>query len=227
MGRRSAGIGTAGARHGGAAGQPLRSAARRRRAATPSPTRCPTTTTPRPHRAHRVLPRPLAQRHLDQRQPGHPVLGQPEPVSRLRARLHLLLCAADARVPRPVGRPRLRDADLRQGGRAGAAAGGAVGAVVGAEGAGAQRRHRLLPADRADAAADAALPRGAGRVPQPGRRRHQERAGRARRRRPRRARRRIAAPTSRCRSRRSTRRCAARSSRARRRPICGSRRWRA
>ena len=222
---RRAGSGTAGPRDGGTAGQPLRSAARRRRAGR-RPGHRRRRGRARPDRADRVLPRPLAQRHLDQRQPGRPVLGQPQPVPRLRARLHLLLRAADARIPRPVRGPRLRDEDLREGRRARAAAGGAVGAVVAAEGAGDERRHRLLPADRAHAATHAAVPRGAGRVPQSGRHHHQERAGRARRRPARRPRLR-SLRQSRCRSRRSTRRCAARSSRAPRRPSCASTRSRA
>ena len=37
-----------------------------------------------------------------------------QPLPRLRARLHLLLRAADARLPGPLARPRLRDAAVRQ-----------------------------------------------------------------------------------------------------------------
>ena len=50
--------------------------------------------------------------------------------------------------------------------------------------AGDERRHRLLPAGRAPAGDHPPLPGGARRVPQPGRRHHQERAGDARHRHP-------------------------------------------
>ena len=49
--------------------------------------------------AHGVPARPHARHHLAQRQPGHPVRDQREPVPRVRARLHLLLRAPHARVP--------------------------------------------------------------------------------------------------------------------------------
>ena len=83
--------------------------------------------------------------------------------------------------------PRLRIAHHGEGGRARAAARGVRGAALAAAGRRALRQHRLLPADRAAAAHHAALPRGVRRVPQPGRRDHQIRAGGARRRPPRRA----------------------------------------
>ena len=46
-----------------------------------------------------------------------------QPVSRLRARLHLLLCAAEPRLSRPVARPRFRDPHLLQAASRGAARG--------------------------------------------------------------------------------------------------------
>ena len=75
-----------------------------------------------------------------------------QPVSRLRARLHLLLRAADAQLPESLAGHRLRDQDHRQGQRRRAAARGAVGARRRAAHADDRRRDRRLPAGRAQAA---------------------------------------------------------------------------
>ena len=66
-----------------------------------------------------------AHDHRAQRVARHPVHPIDQSLPGLRARLHLLLRAADARLSRPVARPRFRDEALRQAGRAGAAARGA------------------------------------------------------------------------------------------------------
>ena len=76
-------------------------------------------------------------------------------VSGLRARLHLLLCAADACLSRLFARPRLRDqADLQAGGRRAAGEGAAQAGLHGAH-AGARLEHRSVPAGGAHAEADA------------------------------------------------------------------------
>ena len=156
--------------------------------------------------------------HRAQRQPGHPVRVQHQPVPRLRARLRLLLRPPVPRVPRLLGRPRLRDEDRREDGRAGTAAARAGAAVVDRGAAGPLGRHRLLPAGRTPARADAAVPGGdggaAGSRSAPSRRARSSRAtptcsasSPA-----------TARPTSASRSRRSTSACAGPSNRARRRP---------
>ena len=65
-----------------------------------------------------------AHDHRAQRVAGHPVQPVDQSVPRLRARLHLLLRAAVARVPRPVAGARLRDQAVRQAERRRAAARG-------------------------------------------------------------------------------------------------------
>ena len=57
--------------------------------------------------------------------PRHPLRPVDQPLSRLRAWLHLLLCPAQPRLSGPVGRARFRDQDLRQARRGGTAAAGA------------------------------------------------------------------------------------------------------
>ena len=61
---------------------------------------------------------------LRQRLARHPLRPVDQPLPRLRARLHLLLRAADAQLPQPVARARLRDPHHRQGQRRRAAARG-------------------------------------------------------------------------------------------------------
>ena len=111
-----------------------------------------------------------ADDHRHERQPGRRLRGQHQSVSRLRARLHLLLRAPHARVPRLLRRPRFRDQDPGQGRRAGAAARGAEREEVAAEGAGDERRHRSLSAGGTAPRDHPRLPGGAGGVPQSGRR---------------------------------------------------------
>ena len=85
-----------------------------------------------------------------------------------------LLRPTHARVPRLLRRPRLRDQDPGQGGRAGAAAQGAGEQELGAAGScmsGVTDPYQ--PIER-KLAHHATVPRGAGRGPQPGRRDHQE-----------------------------------------------------
>ena len=77
---------------------------------------------------------------------------QRQPVPRLRARLHLLLRAPDARVPRLLGRARLRDAILVKEDAPRAAASEALArAVLDAASRSHERRDGLLPARRAAA----------------------------------------------------------------------------
>ena len=93
-----------------------------------------------------------------------------------------LLCASVAPVPRLGRGHRLRSQDRREGERARAAAPGAPAAFLERRHDRVLGRHRLLPADRSHLRADAPLPRGLRRVPQP-RRRHDEGRARAARRR--------------------------------------------
>ena len=133
--------------------------------------------------AHDFSARSDAHHPRAQRQPRRRLRHQHQSLPRLRARLHLLLRAPVARIPRLLRRPRLRDEDPGEGRRAGAAARGADVEEVQAAHDRHQRRHRSLPADRAEAAAHAALPAGAGGVPQSGRHHHQEPSRHARHRR--------------------------------------------
>ena len=96
-----------------------------------------------------------------------------QPLPWLRAWLHLLLCAADARVPGTVAGPRFRDADLPQAGGAATAARRAVPPGLCLRDDRARHGDRRLPAVRAQAAADARTARGAAGNPPPGFGRHQ------------------------------------------------------
>ena len=99
-----------------------------------------------------------------------------QPVSRLRAWLHLLLRAADARLSRLFARPRFRDqADLQAGGRGAAGEGTAQAGLHGAD-AGARLEHRSVSAGRAHAEADAVGAAGAGPLQPSGR--HRDQVGR-------------------------------------------------
>ena len=90
-----------------------------------------------------------AHDHRAQRLAGHPVHPVDQSVPGLRARLHLLLRAADARVSRPVAGPRLRDEAVREAQRRRAAARGAREARLRLRSDRARHQHRPVPADRA------------------------------------------------------------------------------
>ncbi len=115
-----------------------------------------------------------------QRQPRHRLRSVDQPLSRLRARLHLLLCASNARLSRPLAGSRLRDQALRQGERGRSARARARQPALCAQGHSARRRHRPLSADRARASHHALDTGGARPDQSSGRRRHQVGAGRAR-----------------------------------------------
>ena len=68
--------------------------------------------------SHRLLPRRQPQRPGGERQPGHRLPLQPEPLPRLRARLRLLLRATQPRVSRLQRRARLRAPHHGEGRRA-------------------------------------------------------------------------------------------------------------
>ena len=95
--------------------------------------------------------------HHPQRLARHRLRPVDQSLSRLRARLHLLLRAADARLSRPLARARFRDQAVRQAERRRAAASASWPTpgyapkpiALGAE-------HRPLPADRARATASRA-----------------------------------------------------------------------
>ena len=57
----------------------------------------------------RTFRRRVENHPADEPEPGHRLRGQRQPLPRLRARLRLLLCEADARVPGLLGRARFRD----------------------------------------------------------------------------------------------------------------------
>ena len=121
---------------------------------------------------HAISTQPLARR---------PVRAVAEPVPGLRARLHLLLRAAGARVPQPEPRSRLRDAHLPQAG-AGARCwrGRSPSPRLRLQGAAHRRQHRPVPARRTHAALDARRARTAARAPAPAVDHHQGRADPAR-----------------------------------------------
>ena len=121
-----------------------------------------------------------AHDHRPQRFAGHSVHAVDQSLSGLRARLRLLLRAADARLPRPLAGTRFRDQAVRQAGCGGAAERrtGETGLRMRRHRAGHQ--HRSVPADRArveDHAADHRTARG---VQPSAHHRHQVGAGRAR-----------------------------------------------
>ena len=101
-------------------------------------------------------------------------------LSRLRARLRLLLRAADPRLSRPVAGARFRIETARQARRAGAAREGTGGAGLRAAHDRDRHQHRSLSADRARAQDHARHSRSAGARRPSGRHRHQIGAGDAR-----------------------------------------------
>ena len=120
------------------------------------------------------------QDHHAQRFAGHLVRSLDQSLSRLRARLHLLLRAADPRLSRALAGPRFRDQAVREAGRAEAAGARVVGRRLRAAHHRHRHQYRSLPADRARASGDAAHPRGAGPLRPSGRHRDQIGAGPAR-----------------------------------------------
>ena len=107
------------------------------------------------------------RRHQPQRDRAQPVARHPvrqldQPLSRLRAWLHLLLRAAEPRLSRPVARARFRDQAVRQARRGGAAGARAGGARLSLRADRARPQHRSLPAAGAPPADHAQRPRGAG-----------------------------------------------------------------
>ena len=132
-----------------------------------------------------VARRHRAQGHHPQRFARHRLRPLDQSVSRLRAWLRLLLCAADPRLSRPVAGARFRIETVRQAGRAGAAREGAGGAGLRAAHDRDRHQHRSLSADRARAEDHARHSRGAGARGPSGRHRHQVGAGDARYRHPR------------------------------------------
>ena len=90
-----------------------------------------------------------AHDHRAQRLARHSVHAVDQPVPGLRARLHLLLRAADARLSRSLAGPRLRDQALRQAQCRGAAARRAREAGLRLRPDRARHQHRSVPADRA------------------------------------------------------------------------------
>ena len=106
------------------------------------------------------------------------------PVSRLRARLRLLLRAADARLSRPLAGARFRIEAVRQAGSRRPSGKGTGGAGLRAARHRHRHQHRSVSADRAQIPGDAPHPRSA-RPRRPSRRhRHQVGAGAARPRHP-------------------------------------------
>ena len=117
-----------------------------------------------------------AHDHRPQRLAGYRLRPLDQPVSRLRARLHLLLCAAEPCLSRPVARPRFRDPHLLQ-----AAGGGAACARSCARRAmpAGRSRSAATPTPTSRPSAGSAItrvdPRSAARFPPPGHDRHQSR----------------------------------------------------
>ncbi len=124
------------------------------------------------------------QDHHPQQLAGHLVRPLDQPVSRLRARLHLLLRPADPRLSGSVARARFRVQAVREAGGRQAARARTVGAGLRAAHHRDRHQHRSVPADRARVSGDAAHSRSAGAVRPPGRHRHQVGAGDARHRHP-------------------------------------------
>ena len=101
------------------------------------------------------------QDHHPQRFARHFLRPLDQPLSRLRARLHLLLRAADPRLSRAFAGARFRIEAVRQAGGAEAARARAFGCRLCAAHHRDRHQHRSLPADRARAPDHAAHPRGA------------------------------------------------------------------
>ena len=125
-----------------------------------------------------------AQDHHHQRFARHLLRPLDQPLSRLRARLRLLLRAADPRLYGPLARPRFRDQAVRQAERGEAPREGAGEARLRAAHHGDRHQHRPLPADREALPHHARDARGARRRQPPGRHRHQVGAGAPRHRHP-------------------------------------------
>ena len=121
-----------------------------------------------------------AQDHHPQRLARHRLRPLDQSLSRLRARLHLLLRAPDACLSRPVARARFRIQAVRQAGSSRPPGKGIVGARLRAEGHRDRHQYRPLSADRAALQSDAPHPRSARPRRPPGRHRHQVGAGAAR-----------------------------------------------
>jgi len=124
--------------------------------------------------------RAAAHDHCAQRFARHLVRPVDQPLSRLRARLLLLLRAADPRLSGAVGRARLREPAVRQGRRGGAARTRTRQPEIQAEGDCARRQHRRLSADRTPVPGHPRRARSAGEGAPPGRHRHQIEPGAAR-----------------------------------------------
>ena len=105
-----------------------------------------------------------AHDHQPQRVARHSVHAVDQSVPGLRARLHLLLRAADARVSRSFAGPRFRDEALRQAQRRRVAARGAREARLSLRSDRARHQHRSVPADRARVEDHALADRSAGRM---------------------------------------------------------------
>ena len=115
------------------------------------------------------------QPHGDRAQPlaRHPVRAVDQPLPRLRAWLHLLLCAPEPRLSRALARARFRDQAARQTRRGGAARARARPPRLSLPADRARHQHRSLPADRAAARHHARDHRGVGAVPPSADDRHQ------------------------------------------------------
>ena len=114
-----------------------------------------------------------AQDHHPQRVARHLLRPLDQSLSRLRARLRLLLRAADPRLSRAVAGPRFRVEAVREAGRAGAPGKGTVRSGLCAAHHGDRHQHRSVSADRAQVSGDARHPRSAGAGRASGRHRHQ------------------------------------------------------
>ena len=118
-----------------------------------------------------------AQDHHPQRLAGHLLRPLDQSLSRLRARLHLLLRAADACLSRAVAGARFRIEAVREAGGGEAPGARAVRSEVHAAHHRHRHQHRSLSADREAAPDHAAHPGGARSLRPSGRHRHQVGAG--------------------------------------------------
>ena len=125
-----------------------------------------------------------AEHHRAQRLPRRRLRSLDQSVQGVRARLHLLLRAADAFVPGAVPRPRFRDQDLLEARRRTAASRGAREARVPGRRSRRRREYRRLPAGGARAENYALGSRGAPRAPSSREHHHQVEPRRPRRRHP-------------------------------------------